>query len=668
MDFVEFRNLQQAHIDNMLAEAVLFTVDVYTEVLWNLYLDSFPPGTNEIFRERREFDCSCCRQFVKNFGNVVAVTDTSVRSVWGFTIEDATFGPVVAALDNLVTNSPINGVFITKETSFGASVTRELRDEHVITWNHFHVRIPNTFRSEDLGSAKNKFTTNRAVLESSLQLISVNAVEAVLDLIAQNSLYRGEEWERTLKQFLALKEEYDRIEGDKNTWCWVTSVEVGPVVGRIKNHSIGTLLLDISAGTDLDVAVRKYEVVVAPTNYKRPKPVFTAKMVEEARKTVQGLGLSLGRRFAHLGDITVNDVLFADRSVKLGGGDVFTRMANGVPINPKSFSKVEEVQVTKFVHDILPRAAGLEVLVENQHISNLVSLIAPLEDGPEMFKWPNNFSWAYNGNIADSMKQRVAAAGGKVDGVLRFSIQWNDNETDLNDYDAHCIEPNGNHIFFPNKGRRHSSTGMLDVDITHPEPKQVAVENITWVDARRMLEGVYRFSVHNYINRGGTGGFAAEIEYGGEIHQYEYRKSIRGGDDVLVARLRFSQATGIEFIESLPSSFSPKEVWGITTNQFVPVLGVMYSPNYWNGHAVGNRHYIFALKGCVNDDTPNGFFNEYLNEYLMKHKRVFEALGKEMRVAPSDQQLSGLGFAATQRNSVVVKVSGHTNRTIRVIF
>ena len=679
MEFTEMRDRLISNFNEMTKDVEhLFEVSVDKDEMWNTYLDSFPAGTNEIYRERREHDCSCCRQFIKTIGNAVIIKDKVVSTIWDFRTDDTTFQPVLDAMSAFIKRHTVSDIYVSKLKKIGTMQNyEELENGQMKEWSHFFLELPDKFvdrsnRSE--GDIKGGFRDTRNVFKRSLDEIDMESLDTILELITSNTLYKGEEWKGVLTEFRKYKKEYDKLtsETDKELYAWEQSVKAGIAIGRIRNHSIGTLLVNISEGMDLDTAVKKYEQIVAPANYKRPKEIFTKKMLEDAKKTITELGYmdSLGRRFATLDDITVNNILFSNKdSAKRidGADDIFGEMEREVVSNPKKFSKVEEIPVDKFVSDILPAASEVEAYFENKHVGNMVSLIAPKnKDAKTMFKWDNNFGWAYAGNMTDSMKERVKAAGGKVDGDLRFSIQWNENGEDRSDVDAHCKEPNGNEIYYGDKVSRYTN-GSLDVDIRHPG-SQIAVENITWINRRTMKDGVYKFFVEQFEARGTNDGFRAEIEFDGQIYSFEYNKPMRTGEKIQVAEVTLKD--GIFTIkEKLPSNLSSKDVWGVKTNQFVPVSVVMYSPNYWNEQeGIGHRHYFFMLKDCVNPETPNGFYNEFLKNELTEHKRVFAALGSKMRVEDVEDQLSGLGFSATKRDELIVKVKGNTERVLKVKF
>ena len=686
-DFVKAiqKNLQQMSKDS----SRLFTVNVDTEELYNLYLDSFPAGTNEIYRERREYDCSCCRHFIRDVGNVVSIKNGELHTIWGINpVSDDKYNVVAAALDAYVKQKAVLGVFLKKEKRIGTPENREMLPTGKINkYEHFFVDLPEICIFKEcyghtLEGDLSQFRDVRNVFKRSLDEISKEAVDTVHELIAQNSLYKGAEWKKQLTEFKNYQKEYGKLTDEqKELWIWEKSIAAGAVIGKIRNHSIGTLLVNISEGMDLDLAVRKYEQLVAPVNYKRPKAIFTKKMLEDAKKTITELGYmdSLQRRFATLDDITVNNILFSNKDAAkriTGAMDLFDEMEQDVAIDPKRFSKVEEISAEDFIKNVLPVAKELEVYLENKHIQNMVSLIAPeVADAKTMFKWNNGMSWAYTGNITDSdIKENVKAAGGSVTGIVRFSIQWNDgNGKDNSDLDAHCLEPQGgDHIYFSHKISRYTG-GELDIDITDPiyqckSNGGVAVENITYPSKERMKPGTYKFYVNQYSFRNSQG-FKAEVEVNGEIHSYEYNTPVRGNVDV--AEVILDQSGNFKVVDKLPGNCATisKDVWGIKTLQFTPVSVVCYSPNYWDEQkGIGHQHLFFMLKDCINPEEPNGYYNEFLKPELEQHRRVFEALGAKAHVKDVDDQLSGVGFSLTKRNDLIIKVKGATERVLKIKF
>ena len=666
---------------NRMAKHDLFVTAADRDELWAFYLASFPAGSNPIYRERTEHDCSCCRHFVKNIGAVVAIVDGKLQSIWDGPISDPAYRSVALAMSLFVKGKPIDRPFLHFEKHCGTDANYGETAGKVETYHHFYVDIPhraNTGRNfycsgKDIPSKISEMKSTRDVFARSLESLTRDSLDTVLELIANKSLYRGEEQQFAVKSFLDLKKQFDVIPApQRDLFVWSMYDKVSASVARIRNTAIGTLLIDLSEDMDLEGAVRKFETsVMAPDNYKRPTALVTKAMVEKARRMVAELGIedALERRHARLTDISVNDILFADRSArKAMSGDVFDSVPT-TSAKPKNLDKVETVPVDVFVRDILPKVESLEVMFENKHAGNLVSLIAPAhQTSKPIFKWGNRFSWTYNGEVTDSIKERVKRAGGNVTGDLCCRLAWFNHD----DLDLHMQERmSGYEIYYGSRGRKSPSGGDLDVDMNAGSGHtREPVENIFYARQTTMKEGVYLLSVHQYDRRESDNvGFEVEIDWLGDVRRFIYDKPVRQNESIIVARMRYSREKGIEIVESLPSTQASKEVWGLRTQDWHRVTTMMLSPNYWaEGNGSGNKHFFFMLDGCINPDRPRGFFNEYLIEELTPHRKVIEIVGAKSKVEPSTTQLSGLGFSSTQRNELLVRAKGTFSRIVKVHF
>lgn len=204
MSFHSFHHKFMAHFDSMTKDAAaLYRVDFDPDVLWNLYLDSFPAGTNPVYRVRREFDCSYCRHFIKTMGGVVAIRDNRIETIWDFdTTSPECYQPVVDALSVYVKSKPIKDVFLTHEPTVGtaSSYERVENGNKVLTWNHFFVNTPRcAYTTRDINAETARIRDDRNVFLRSMSELTLDATQTVLELIAQNSLYRGAEWKSQLE-------------------------------------------------------------------------------------------------------------------------------------------------------------------------------------------------------------------------------------------------------------------------------------------------------------------------------------------------------------------------------------------------------------------------------------------------------------------------------------
>lgn len=686
-DFATFAKSVHTNYSEMEKTGSMLRVDISGDDLWETYLSSFPEGTNPVFRERTYHDGNYDKNFIRRVGNCVVIENGVIRSIWDVSSVTFPYNIVSNKLSEKVKTGNIKSIFRISENKVGHDANYEiLQDDSTIHWNHFVTNISKPFFTQFAEKEVGEYDSKMKVFKRGLTEFTSESIETVMDLINTNSIYRGEEFSSVVSSFKNIFDRYHHIlstsgEQDANIFMWAQ------VPNTIKNSSIGSLIEDITKGVDIEKAVKMYESKVAPENYKRSSAVITQKMIQDAFNKLQELGLEddLNRRHAKISDLSINDVLWVsnDNKDKLKDSGLFQSMMKSAE-KPVSNEHAINISISDFMKNVAPKAVSMDAVFKNRNISNLMSVTAPVTDsGNRIFKWENGFAWSYNGNITDSfIRKEVQARGGSVSGVFRFSHSWNHQKRNASLMDLHVFFPSNNHksgihdsygnferVGWNNRNH-YSSSGTQDVDYVNPAaPGFIPVENITFPDVNKMPEGEYKCKIHNWNFRNPTeGGFKAEIEFGGEIFEYEYDKPVKNKEWIDVATVTLKNGA-FTIVHHLPPSSSSKKVWNVETEKTVPVSTIISSPNYWEGSNTGNKHWFFILENCKNPEPIRGIYNEFLRDEFIPHRKVFEVMGSKTMCEYTDEQLSGLGFSSTKKEQLTVQVNdGKCKKTYSVSF
>lgn len=703
----------QKHFKKEMQNLPLFRVNIPGREVWDIYIGAFSKENDPVFRDPASstHQCNHCENFIRRYGNIVAV-DSDLNLISLFDVEGfAEYDDSLNALRERIKAAEIQEIFYETfdelkslpyeackksnevfrlgvrsnsktYTPEEARVFGKVKAGETRTFHHFFLDIPSKFVDKSGRSVEDlmgEYRDRQHVLSRGLSEISIDTLRLVRDLINQGSLLNGDTHLYKVEAFIALKEEYDELPVSKrNSWCWINAPNQ---FAKFRNELIGVLCTELTQGEDLNKACLNWNKWVDPVNYMKAKAPITQRQIKAAKEFVEKNGYeeSFNRRYATLKDIKASEILHMNvgkgKIPKVSIFDDVKSTKKGQHSRSK-FDNVESISIGKFMSDVLPNAKSVSVYLENKHSPNLVTLTTSSSDeSKSIFKYSNNYSQTFNGNLAGAseIKEAVKLAGGEIDGVLNFRLAWCFDGEDRSDLDAWALEPGGNKIGYSTNYRRDKQnkrtlfSGQLDVDNMDPGGK-LAVENITWNDLSKMKDGKYKLWVNQY-HANSSKGFKAEIEFNGELYSYEYNKRLYTSDDIMVAVVTLHKGE-FSIEHTLPlATATTKELYGLETNNFHKVKLLCLSPNHWGENAVGDKHYLFALDGCKVDTSIRSFHNVDLLPDLQKHRKVLEVLGASRMIEVSGKdQLSGLGFNATVRNELIVKVEGTHKRVLKINF
>lgn len=392
-----------------------FVTDV--DDLWGLYLKGLPAN------QRQFHNCHCCRKFIETYGSLVAIDERGdlTPAMWSPDVPDL-YGPSFAAMWNRVKHASVTGMFLSKQSTWGAPRTGE--------WSHLSVFPPaSAIYVERLltpGQAMAAKRQDFITVKTALADVSSAMLDEAIRILSADALARSERFLGPVKWLRALQDRPKGKQGDAIVWRAIAAAPDGYCHPRAS--VIWPLLDDIKAGKPFAEIKRAFDAMLHPLRYQRPQAAPAAGNIRAAEEAVEKLGFarSLERRFARLDE--VQKVWAPPDPAPSPTGGVFAHLRPALKgaVRPVDLP-AQTMTVQKFVRGVLPTAEKIEFYAPG-HGNYMAMLTAEHADAPMIMKWGNPFSiYVYVGGSRASDWSVVASAWTQVTALVRTPCMWGDN-------------------------------------------------------------------------------------------------------------------------------------------------------------------------------------------------------------------------------------------------
>tara|TARA_Y100001934_G_C12385099_1_gene795112 strand:+ start:5508 stop:6893 length:1386 start_codon:yes stop_codon:yes gene_type:complete len=216
----------------------------------------------------------------------------------------------------------------------------------------------------------------------------------------------------------------------------------------------------------------------------------------------------------------------------------------------------------------------------------------------------------------NEMQQRLEREGAKS-GDVQISLMWNN----MNDIDLHCIDPNGQEIFYNNKKSR--SGGELDVDMNANEPySRQPVENIFWppdgAPQGRYSVFVEHYDIHDEVN---TTEYTVAVKWGGEVKEFTGSLNHQQQRTIFEFEMKDApQRTLTEVKSQRPTvSLTATAIIGVWTSLFAVAASFMLvlGQNFLMRRPLSSKQIGLVVSGGLAAGLVSGIVSQYIFSYVV---------------------------------------------------